>query len=94
MTKGDTENIGMPLTGELLQMLKWVMQHRGIHNKTEMVRVLIREEYTRRRATVALPQSTLHAIHAAIRRSGQTVTPAEFIEDAVRWFVDEKRTRE
>ena len=91
--KEQTKNIGMPVKGELLRMLEWVMQHRGIHNKTEIVRVLISEEYKRNHVTVELMPSTAENIASEIRRSGQKKTVPEFIEDAVKWFLDEKRKR-
>lgn len=43
----DKESLGMVIDGKLLKRLRAIKEDREIHNNTEMVRVLIKEEYDR-----------------------------------------------
>lgn len=87
----DKETLSMVFEGEWLRKLKWVMEERGIHNKTEAVRVLIKEDYDRKTVAVQLPPDIVRLVDDKIKEMGVAMSRDEFIEKAVEKHLHEKR---
>lgn len=88
-TNKKKEALSMEFTGEWLRKLKRVMKERGIHNKTELVRVLIKEEYDKK-YTFELPPSTIEMIDLEVEKDENMKSRSELIERAVKWYLYER----